>query len=57
MSEIKVKTDLTTPFPPELQRMLETGEVQGRTRTQTLMGASTRNNLAVLAAMLDYVAP
>jgi len=57
MNESKLNVSPTTLFPPMLERMLETGEVQGRTGAQNLIGASTRNNLAVLAAMLEQITP
>jgi len=57
MTETMKNAKETASFPPELLRMLETGLVRGRTRTLPVVGASTRNNLAVLAAMLDYFAP
>lgn len=44
-------------FPPALHRMLSVRVVQGRTREFPLVGASTLNNLFVLANMLRELRP
>jgi predicted O-methyltransferase YrrM len=44
-------------FPKELVEMLETRKVRGRTKDLPLMGASTENNLHVLAKLICNLKP
>jgi len=48
---------MTGLFPNELVKMLETRQVRGRTRDYPLMGASTKNNLHVLAKLICNLKP
>jgi predicted O-methyltransferase YrrM len=48
---------MTNLFPNQLVKMLETRKVRGRTRDLPLMGASTENNLHVLAKLIRDLKP